>query len=157
MNLPLSTAFIESHRFGVVFSFSFVSMHIFTFLFLLWSVGYLEVCCLASIKWSEVAWSCLTLCDPMGCSLPHSVHGIFQARVLEWVAISFSRGSSQPRDQTQVSCIVSRHFTVSATREVQSESCLVVYGSLWPHGLYSSWNSPGQNIGVSSQPFPSPE
>ena len=42
---------------------------------------------------------CLTLCDPMGCSLPgSSVHGIFQARVLEWVAISFSRGSSQTRD-----------------------------------------------------------
>ena len=46
-------------------------------------------------KWSEVAQSCLTLCDPMDCSLPgSSVHGIFQAKVLEWVAISFSRGSS---------------------------------------------------------------
>ena len=48
---------------------------------------------------SEVAQSCLTLCDPMHCSLPgSSIHGIFQARVLEWVAISFSRESSQPRD-----------------------------------------------------------
>ena len=48
---------------------------------------------------SEVTQSCLTLCNPMDCSLPRSsVHGIFQARVLEWVAISFSRGSSQPRD-----------------------------------------------------------
>ena len=47
----------------------------------------------------EVAQSYLTLCDPMDYSLPgSSVHGIFQARVLEWVAISFSRGSSQPRD-----------------------------------------------------------
>ena len=46
----------------------------------------------------------------MDCSLPgFSVHGIFQARVLEWVAISFSRGSSRPRDRTQVSCIVGRH------------------------------------------------
>ena len=55
----------------------------------------------------------------MDCSLPgSSVHGIFQARVLEWVAISFSRGSSQPRDQTQVSCIAGRHFTIWATREV---------------------------------------
>ena len=46
-------------------------------------------------KESEVAQSCPTLCDPMDCSLPgFSVHGIFQARVLEWVAISFSRGSS---------------------------------------------------------------
>jgi len=47
---------------------------------------------------SEVAQSCLTLCDPVDCSLPgSSVHGIFQAIVLEWIAISFSRGSSQPR------------------------------------------------------------
>ena len=47
-----------------------------------------------------------------------SVHGIFQARILEWVAISFFRGSSQPRDRTQVSCIVGRRFTLWATREV---------------------------------------
>ena len=47
----------------------------------------------------EVAQSCPTLCDPTDCSLPgSSIHGIFQARVLEWVAISFSRGPSQPRD-----------------------------------------------------------
>ena len=67
----------------------------------------------------EVAQSCLTLCDPMDCSLPgSSVHGIFQAIVLEWIAISFSKGSSQPRDQTQVSRIVDRRFTVWATRAV---------------------------------------
>ena len=48
---------------------------------------------------SEVAQSCPTLCDPMDCSLSgSSVHGIFQARVLEWIAISFSRGSSRPRN-----------------------------------------------------------
>ena len=68
---------------------------------------------------SEVAQSCPTFCDPMDCSLPgSSVHGIFQAIALEWIAISFSRGSSQPRDWTQVSCIVDRHFTIWATREV---------------------------------------
>ena len=51
----------------------------------------------------------------MDCSLlGFSVHGIFQARVLEWVAISFSRGSSWPRDWTQVSCIAGRHFTLWA-------------------------------------------
>ena len=62
---------------------------------------------------SEVAQSCPTLCDPMDCSLPgFSVHGIFQARILEWVAISFSRRSSQPRDWTRVSLIVGRCFTV---------------------------------------------
>ena len=54
----------------------------------------------------------------MDCSLPcSSAHGIFQARVLEWVAISFSRGSSQPRDWTRVSHIVGRRFTILATRE----------------------------------------
>ena len=48
---------------------------------------------------------CLTLCDPMDCSLPGSlVHGVLQARILEWVAISFSRRSSQTRDQTRISC-----------------------------------------------------
>ena len=54
---------------------------------------------------------CLTLCDPMDCSLPgSSVHGIFQARILEWLAISFSRGSSWPRDRTHISCITGRFF-----------------------------------------------
>ena len=56
-----------------------------------------------------VAQSCPTLCDPTGCSSPgSSVHGLFQAIILEWVAISFTRGSSQPRNQTQVSCIAGR-------------------------------------------------
>ena len=56
-----------------------------------------------SIQLSSVTQSCLTLCNPS--SLPgSSVHGIFQARILEWFAISFSRGSSWPRDWTQVSC-----------------------------------------------------
>ena len=60
---------------------------------------------------SEVAQSCPTLCDPMDCSLPgSSVHGIFQTRVLEWIAISFSRGSSRPRNWTQVSLIAGRCF-----------------------------------------------
>ena len=67
---------------------------------------------------SEVAQSCLTLCDPMDCSLPgSSVHGIFQARVLEWAAISFSRWSSQLRDWTLVSHIAGRCFNLWATRE----------------------------------------
>ena len=56
---------------------------------------------------------CLTLCSPMDYSLPDSsVHGVLQARILEWVAVSFSRGSSRPRDRTEVSRIVDRHFTV---------------------------------------------
>ena len=70
------------------------------------------------VEWkeSEVTQSCPTLCDPMDCSLPgSSVHGIFQARILEWVVISFSRGSSQPRDWSWVSRIVGRCSTVWAT------------------------------------------
>ena len=59
-----------------------------------------------------------TLCDPIDCSLHGSfVHGILQARILEWVALPFSRGSSSPRDQTQISCIAGRLFTIWATRE----------------------------------------
>ena len=60
---------------------------------------------------SEVTQSCLTLWDPVDCSLRgSSIHGIFQSRVLEWVAISFSRGSSQPRDWTWVSSNARRWF-----------------------------------------------
>ena len=70
---------------------------------------------------SEFAHSCPTLCDPMDCSLPgSSIHGIFQARVLEWIAISFSRRSSRSRDWTWVSRIVGRCFTDWATREVHN-------------------------------------
>ena len=58
------------------------------------------------------AQSCLTLCDPMDSSPPgSSVHGIVQARILEWVAFSLSRGSSWPRDQTCISCAAGRFFT----------------------------------------------
>ena len=61
----------------------------------------------------KVAQSCLTLCDSIDCSLPgSSVYGILQARILEWVAIPFSSGSSEPRDQTRVSCTAGKFFTV---------------------------------------------
>ena len=87
-------------------------------------------------KWSEVAQLCLTLCDPMDYSPPgSSIHGIFQARVLEWVAISFSRGSSWPRDRTWVSHIAGRHFTIWATREAYK----------------GKWKSPLDNIKHSVQ------
>ena len=69
---------------------------------------------------SEVAQSCPTLCDPVGCA----VHGILQARTLEWVAFPFSRGSSQPRDQTQVSRIAGRFFTKPKNIGVGSLSLL---------------------------------
>ena len=67
---------------------------------------------------SGVSQLCPTLCNPMDCSLPgSSVHGIFQARLLEWAAIAFSRGCSQPRDRIQVSCTADRRLTIWATRE----------------------------------------
>ena len=62
-------------------------------------------------KESEITQSCPTLCDPVDGSLPgSSINGILQARILEWVSISISRGSSQPRDWTHVSCIGRRFF-----------------------------------------------
>ena len=83
----------------------------------------------------KVAQSCLTLCDPMD----YTVHGILQARVLEWVAFPFSRGSSQPMDWTQV-CIAGRFFTSWAKREAQE------YWSGWPipspSDLPDSWIKP---------------
>ena len=67
----------------------------------------------------KVTQSSLTLCDPMD----YTVHGILQARIQEWVAFPFSRGSSQPRDWTQVSCIAGRFFTSWATRGFQPWHC----------------------------------
>ena len=88
-----------------------------------------------SVQFSLVAQSCPTPCDPMDCSLScSSDHGIFQARILEWVAIFFSRKSSQPRDWTWVSHSVGRCFTVWDTSSVQF-SHSVLSDSLRPHGL----------------------
>ena len=68
-----------------------------------------------------VTQSCPTLWDPLDCSPPGaSVHGILHARILEWVAISFSRGSSWPRDRIQVSCIASGFCTLWVSREAQA-------------------------------------
>ena len=70
----------------------------------------------------KVIQSCLTLCDPMDCSpTGTSVHGILEARILEWMAIPFSRWSSWLREWTSVSCIAGGFFTIWATREAQSQ------------------------------------
>ena len=83
-----------------------------------------------------VAQYCPTLCNSMNCSLPGSfVHGILQVRILDWVAIPFSRGSFPSRDQIQVSCIASRFFTDWATREVPF-FCLFVCLFLLFHTAY---------------------
>ena len=89
--------------------------------------------CWPSESESEVAQLCLILCDPMDCSLPgFSVYGIFQAKVVERVAISFSRGSSWTKDRTQVSHNASRCFTLWATREATN-------GIICPFFLVLSW------------------
>ena len=76
-------------------------------------------------------------CSPPGCS----VHGIFQARILEWVVIPFSRGSSWPRDRTQVSYIAGGFFTIWATREdYQITARISIQVSLVSRGQSSRWN-----------------
>ena len=67
------------------------------------------------MKWKSLS-RVLTLCDPEDYT---TIHGILQARILEWVSVPFSRESSQPRDWTQVSCIAGEFFTSWAIREVQ--------------------------------------
>ena len=86
----------------------------------------LQLMCLQEVNSNKsvvlVAQSCPTLCDPMDCSPPgSSVLGILQVRILEWVVISSSRGSSQSRDQTRVSNTAGELFTFWATREAQEE------------------------------------
>ena len=66
----------------------------------------------AYVRKVKVAQSCPTLCDPMD----YTIHGILQARILEWVVFPFSRGSSKPKDRTQASYIASRYFTVLVSR-----------------------------------------
>ena len=81
-------------------------------------MGILYPVCFTLYVLSLVVQSCLTLCDTMHCSPPgSSVHGILQARIVQWVAIPFYRGSSQLRDQTQVSRTRGRFFTVWASKE----------------------------------------
>ena len=90
--------------------------------------GYCGHLCIQPTTWAcSVSQSCLTLCDPLDCSLPgSSVHEILQARILEWVAISSSRGSSQPRNRncvSCVSCIAGRFFTYWGIREALVTCC----------------------------------
>ena len=108
-----------------------------------------------------VAQLYLTLCDPMDCRLPDtSVHGISQARILEWVAIPFCRWSFWPRDRTWVSCIAGRFFLVWATREafvtiyvcvlllllLSCFSCAQLCATLWTAAYQAS-----PSMGFSSQ------
>ena len=76
---------------------------------------------LGSVRFSSVAQSCPTLCDPMSCSPPgSSVHAIFLARILEWVTFPSSRGSSPPRDQSFISCTVGGFLTCQVALMVRN-------------------------------------
>ena len=91
----------------ILIPFTYILKHsCHTILYKLWKESEAKV---------KVAQSCPTLCDPMD----YTVHGILQARILEWIAFPFSRASSQPRDRTQVSCIAGGFFTSWSTREAQ--------------------------------------
>ena len=93
---------------------------------------------------SEVRQSCPTLCDPVDCSPPGScAHGILQARILEWVAIFFSRGSSWPRDWTQVSHIAGRGFNLWPTWDERGSITKNLLGEVLP--IYSGRIS-GDNL-----------
>ena len=107
----------------------------------------------------SVARSCLTLCDPMDCSpLGSSILGILQARMLEWVAIPFFRGPSRLRDQTWVSCITDRFFTIWATGKLsiylvgEKFNFNKYFGPLpllvWQKNLRNVWSVEGERVQV---------
>ena len=111
----------ERHIYDIPFMWNLKKL-ITIFLFLLFLMAWQEVLQSSTMWWWW--WFSRSVvsdaCDPIDCSLPgSSVHGILQARILEWIAISFSRGSSWPRDWTQASCIAGRFFTNWTMREAQ--------------------------------------
>ena len=96
-----------------------------------------------------VAQSCPTLSNPIDCNPPgSSVHGIFQARILDWVAISFSRGPSWPRNQTHVSCTAGRFFTTEPPGKTRWR---VKTGNFQLN--YSDANLPNTTVQLSQLPF----
>ena len=106
-----------------------------------------------------VTQSCLTLCDHMDCSPPgSSVHGILQARILEWVANSSSRGSSWPRDWTHISCIEGRFFTIWSTREwasipiLRNSSCTLKAQQIDRLEFYLRWKHHAGRIARDTAP-----
>ena len=102
-----------------------------------------------------VVQSCLSFCDPMDCSLPgSSVHGFFQARILEWTAVSFTRGSSWPRDRPWVSCIPGRFSNIWATKQAHF-ICLVVSSVQFSHSVVSDSLRPHESQHA-RPPCPSP-
>ena len=116
----IASIYFKRHRFKVELHMWIMTIQwdVFIRVLLYWHCSWMK-----AKSESEVTQLCPTLCDPMDYSLSGSlVHGIFQARVLEWVAISCSRESSQPRDRTQVSRIAGRCFTIWATNVLSTYS-----------------------------------
>ena len=112
-----------------------VTLCVLSFIIRLWTLLFcvvrrdhekeLHICMFIHWKVKVKSLSRVWLCDPVDCSPPgSSIHGILQARILEWVAISFSRGSSPPRDWTQVSCTAGTRFNLWATREAPVYMCI---------------------------------
>ena len=122
MNI-LNLIFLSFLSFYIVFSYRkyvFSCIHIYIYTLVIYLCNYIILC----IVYVLVAQSCPILCTPVDCSPPDSsVHGIFQARILEWVAISFSRESSWPRDQTLVSHITGRFFIILLMFTYIAASC----------------------------------
>ena len=129
------------------------------------------VCVCVCICGGFIIQSCLTLCSPMDCSPPgSSVHGILQARILKWVAMPSSRGSSPPRDRTQASRISGGFLTIWATRDMTfspkthpMEGCLEKLSQLTQHPWLFWSLCPGQLLppgggwpSASVLPLPSP-
>ena len=114
-----------------------------------------------------VAQLCPTRCDPVDCSPPgSSVRGILQARILEWVAIPFSRGFSWHRDWTWVSCIAGRVFTIWVTKEAPKYPLIFCYWSIVANqccvSFYMQWNESAIHLHIYSPfwisfPFRSPQ
>ena len=88
-------------------------------------------------EWVKVTQLCPTLWDPVD----YTIHVILQARILEWVAFPFSRGSSQPRDRTQVSHIAGGFFTSWATREVHKYIYMHIFLNLLDIDIFFEWHS----------------
>ena len=106
-----------------MFFWNSVAFYMIQQMLAIWSHNFRCVC-------AKLFQSCSTLCDPMDYNPPgSSVHGILQARILEWVAMSSSRGSSQPRDWTWISCIAGGFFTHWVTWEALTSS--YIHKILW--------------------------
>ena len=140
---PVSMTKVNAWLFSFMgLSFSKVSNYFMNSIFMWrWNISWVHSDT-SVLKVKVKSLSRLRLCDPMDYSLPgFSVHGIFQARILEWVAISFSRRSSRPRDWTCVSRIVGRCFTIWATREVPTREVTSILSCILFPACWESWFS----------------